>query len=442
MCTERFILFIKKLLLLVLTGTLFSVNVLAQLDLPLAKLIGEYESVGSDPGKFGFSKTNEFFYSLQSDGSLIVRSVSDQAEKFRIRDVRSVRSIVFSPDDKYVLVVQKKKSLIVSTRDGSIVNTLEKPLYGSREAIWSPAGNEVAGWIDDYNAGIFSSLDGKVLHTFNTHERKKLAVQRLMDMSAGYPTCRFSPAGDRLLTIYGDAEAELWDVKTGNLLYSFTDRLRPPYTAALNKLEPIGNGEFSSNGQWIYTSSYEGGRLWNAQTGKLVKDLDGFQFAYFSPENRFLGPLVSSGTKSSSILDLRTMQIISLGAAYSGRFGIFSPDGTMILGDRTGDEVNKQEAYLFDTASGKMLWSTKTYAKYCFDPVSTCISDSDKFLFSPNSLFLTVSNKKSVRILTARDGKTLMALDDAGWPFHWSADSKMILCRGIKTGRLRLYRLN
>ena len=137
------------------------------------------------------------------------------------------------------------------------------------------------------------------------------------------------------------------------------------------------------------------------------------------------------------------MKTLPLDSKYAGREVYWSPDGRIILTDRTDD---KEEAYFWDIETGKRLGLIKTFVKYCFDLLGTCIIDIDTFDFSPNGKILLSANKRAknrqVKLLSPQNGNLLAEITDASGPAYWSPDGNFILAQDKQKDRIGIWRVS
>ncbi len=401
----------------------------------LAKFDGKTkEGLGID-----FSPNGKYFLLVDEKGTRSVWNTVTHTVRHSLS--KKSKMAYFSHDEKSIFIPSKKESQIVDAESGKVKVILDRNIVPWRES-WSPDDSYVVGWIGNFTAGVFDTQNGKLKQSFVCHKKKKLAIQRFFDF-ADDSSALFTPDGKRLLTSVGDSDAELWDIETGALLFTFTQSIRSPYTGALPKLPEITDIEVSSDGKWILTSGYVDARLWNAATGKLVQQFEGWQGGMtFSPDSNYLGLVNEPGQLSTRLLDLRAMKYISLESKYAGRYFRWNPDGRTILTDRTIDEVNKEEAYLFSVETGNKIGMIKTTVKYCFDLVSTCISDSTSFMYSPNGKILMASDQKQIKLLDSRDGSVLTSIDDGSSPARWSPDGNFILAKDKQKDKVGMWKVS
>lgn len=404
---------------------------------PSAEMLDTLTSGKREINEFRFSSRGDFFYALNSDGKFTVWDVEKREQKFQVEGTRNVS---VDPNDKYILVFVGKESRILDALTGKIISVLQRSVRSSEKIAWTKDGNLIAAWIDKYNVGIFHTLDGSLLHTLNIRKRKRLATQRFFDWPMSLDV-QFTPDKKNLLIVSGDVKAELWSVEKGTVIFTFEDKLRQGYLGAIPSRQGIIKASISLDGKWILTSNYSGARIWNAENGQLTADFDGYFSANFSPDSRYVGPLNLADHKGMQLYDLRDQELKQFGDSYTGRFGVWSQDGRLVILDRTIDEVSKREAYLWDIETQEMLWTTKTYAKHCFDPISTCLSDLDRFHFSHDAGIISVSNNKRVLLADSRVVTDNVVVISAVGPVSWSPKEMLLLTKSQEKGKFMLFKI-
>ncbi|MGH9948793.1 MAG: WD40 repeat domain-containing protein [Pyrinomonadaceae bacterium] len=397
--------------------------------------------------KFSFSPNGKFLYAHGDGGKLSVWETASRVLKFTIE--KKLNTVLFSPDEKSIFIATKREGQIINSQTGTVIARLDKDVISVRFARWSPNSQYLAVEIADFSLGLFDAASGKLKNSFLTHERKKkkLAISRLFDFPYIATTVLFTLDSRRVLTINDDPNnddpnAEMWDIETGNLVFTLTHKFSyVEFGKIKTKQDRIWLTEISQDGKWIVSSDYSNSCLWNADTGEIVRKFEGDSDLRFIDDSRYLGLISEKTSQATFILDLVTMKTRQLFSKYSGTHPVWGPDGRLVLTNRTREEVSKKEAYIWDFETGKQLATIRTYAKHCFDLVSTCISDSDDFTFSPNSKVLLSANNTQVKLLDPQNGNLLLEIPDAEGPAFWSPDGKLILAKDIQKGKIGLWRV-
>jgi WD40 repeat protein len=128
------------------------------------------------------------------------------------------------------------------------------------------------------------------------------------------------------LTGCSDSNIRLWDLKTGNLVRTFTG-----HTSVPGGYQSIESITFSPDGKFILSGSVDGtARLWDVNTGETVQTFkqDGTVLAVaISPDGKY--GLTGGSDRIARLWNLQTGELVR---SYIGHtdsiFGVsFSPDG-------------------------------------------------------------------------------------------------------------------
>ncbi|HVR75887.1 MAG TPA: protein kinase, partial [Planctomycetota bacterium] len=150
---------------------------------------------------------------------------------------------------------------------------------------------------------VFFSPDGRrVLTATTTTDEWRVwdsATGRLVSMLGAFKESLskavFSPRGDRVLTItssWSGVEPRLWDVESGELLFSLRG----------GHIEAVTSASFSADGNRIVTASLDGtARTWDAHTGESIASMkrheSGIADVAFSPDGAHV--LTAAGATST-----------------------------------------------------------------------------------------------------------------------------------------------
>ncbi|MBA2620129.1 MAG: hypothetical protein H0U87_02900 [Acidobacteria bacterium] len=407
------------------------------------KLAAKFDARLADFGQFGFSPGENIFFAIDDGQKLTVWETKSRAQKYSLTG--KFAGANFSPDGEWLAVFSKKEITILTAESGKIQAKSGTYKDEIKFLGWNPNSKNFAVGTKNFTVDILNVETGEIKNSAVIHEKKKGFFGRLNDDADFiWIKATFTPDGSKILTVCQDPTAEIWDVVTGKLIQTFTLKLEPPYQGALPKLPGIYYAEISSDGRWILIGSYDQNRLWETETGKLVKEISGYSHPSFSPDNRYLGMITDSTSKerATALFDLSTKEIKTISAKYNGEMVAWSSDGNMFITDRTTDEMNKNVAYIWDAETGKQKATLKTYSKGCLDFVSTCLSDFDIFRFSPNSQILMSQNKKQVRLLNSENGNKILSLDGAISPAVWSSRGNFVLAKDVEKGKIGLWQVS
>ena len=219
---------------------------------------------------------------------------------------------------------------------------------GFDDIAFSPRGDILAAAGANGTVQLWNDATGQLARTLH------------VTSATGVSTVLFSPNGDILASvdsdftqtgIPADGIARLWDPETGKLVRSL--------------LGHVGAAAFSPNGKLLATGGADGDdsiRLWNALTGRLVTTLQypdptvsGVNNLVFTPNGHFLA---SDQTDSDTILlwNTATGQLVRKWNAGSSENGLaslaFNPDGEILAGGEAG---GGNTVRLWNTATGRLM---------------------------------------------------------------------------------------
>jgi len=201
---------------------------------------------------------------------------------------------------------------------------------------------------------------------------------------------RFSPDGQRIVSVSHDKTARIWDAATGN-----------PLGEPLRHEDSVNAAQFSPDGRRIVTASKDGtARIWDAQTTQpltapLTHERE-VRYAEFAPDAKRI--LTISGS-TVRIWDGSTGRLLSHSIVHQAEINTahFSPDGTRVLtasADRT--------AQIWDAESGRPIAKPMQHGTWVID--SGVLSAE----FSPDGQrVITASADRTARIWDARTGEPL-----------------------------------
>jgi WD40 repeat protein len=241
-------------------------------------------------------------------------------------------------------------------------------------------------------------LDARSGHTVaNLQERGRTATAAF-----------FSADGRRLLTIYEDGHARIWEAgswKQGALI----DDSGP---------EPFGT--LSPDGRRVVMASYDSAvvRVWDATTGKFLAELHGHKrtalgglvSVRFSADGTRLATAAEDGT--ARVWDTKTWRQLAVlpGAPNQVTDAQISPDGQRII---TASEDGNARLWSKDGALIALMPTTEKVSPAEIGPRSVAAA------FSPDSkLAATVGADGTARIWNAKSGRILATLRPPGEPHN------------------------
>ena len=306
---------------------------------------------GEEVHKVVYSQDGTRLASANSDGTAKVFDAKQGTVLLALSGHRArVYTIVFSPDGSRLATSSEDNTAkIWDAKTGKELLTLTGHgdgivggfFPGVLAVAYSPDGKQLATAGADGNTILWDAVTGKQLDTFSNN-------------GIGITNLAFSPDGEKLVVttdqpkaaVAGkDAEAQLWDLTTGKLVFTARQAVRIWGVAfnsdgthfatsgfgGLVKIRDTGTGEevldlsghastvnsvtFSPDGRYIATTSVDGtARLWDAITGNELLTLTGYQglptHASFSPDSSRLA--ISGQDGSIHVYLLKIEELIAL----------------------------------------------------------------------------------------------------------------------------------
>ncbi len=295
----------------------------------------------------------------------LTETAGSEDNNFRGKDISSIESVAFSPDGKTVVSCGGNNIHLWDSDTNQLLETLIGHTESVNSVILSPDGETIA-----------SASDDGTIRLWNVNTREPLKT--LMAHADSANSVVFSSDGETIASSSNDRTIRLWNANTGELLRTLTGHVENVNTIAFS---PDGNTIASGSGRLVYLGGGEDSgtcvgqeiRLWNANTGELIKTLTGHtsvvNSVVFSPD----GKTIASGSghwmgyegKASAGEEIRlwnanTGELIKTLTGHKDVVSsvAFSPDGSYIV---SGDWYDWDGYLSSGTWSGEIrVWDAHT----------------------------------------------------------------------------------
>jgi len=349
-----------------------------------------------------------------------------------------VNTASFSPDGEKVLVIEwGGQAQIFDAGTGRPVSPLFGQPVGMTFGAYSHDGSLVVTVSEeDKTACIWKANDGTLVSCLE-HPDKVL-------------TAGFSPDGSRLVTGCTNGIARVWDVSTGELVFTLEEHANAILFVAFNR-----------EGDRIVTTSRDNtARIWDARVGQRIGDAlehpNWVVHADFSPDGRRL--VTACSDHKARVWDLVTGKLISpdLNHHDAVNSAEFSPDGRLIVTAGFDGVVRLWLAENHQPLSPNSILRHSdrvTHASFAGDArriVTTCIDGAVRIwdlagsAFAPRALpntfsedrsrFLTISNNE-IQVwdtISQRPISPSLNLSSQSRQPTLSADGRYILLRSVE----------
>ena len=376
-----------------------------------------------------------------SDFSLAIRLIEEKRKGDALPYL--VRSLALNPSNG---AVATRLATLLTSQSWWVPQVVIRPQVETAEARFSPDGKRIVTafgtgavqvWdartgrpltdalgsraAGDTNSGSYAvsaqfSPDGKsilslcgdgTLRSWDSHDAQLLSERKVNMPAGGIFSVELAPDGKKFLAIYKKRGkvAGIWDTVSGQLL------------AELEDDRPVQGAQFSPDGKRILTTGLGSTvRIWDAQTGKTLTNLDvplmssAFS-ASFSPDG--LRVVTASMDGTARVFDAQTGQPLSEPIKHPSSgvmWAHFSPDGKRILTSSIDGTVR-----VWDAATGHAL----------AEPLRTGIAMA---WFSPDGKRILTVGGDDIRIWDEVGGPGQpQCFENEGSSAHFSPDGKRLL---------------
>ena len=286
-------------------------------------------------------------------------------DKFRGKDIGSIGSVAFSPDGNTIVSCGGNNIHLWNSDTNQRLKTLMGHTESVNSVVFSPDGNTIASASDDGTIRLWDPNTRKHLKTLMAHAE---SVNHVV----------FRSDGETIASAGNDRTVRLWNANTGELIKTLTGHIENVNTVGFS---PDGKTIASGSGRLVYLGGSEDSgtcvgqeiRLWNANTGELIKTLIGHtsvvNSVVFSPDGKTIasgsGHLMGYEGKASAGEEVRlwnanTGELIKTLTGHKEVVSsvAFSPDGNLIV---SGDWYDWDGYFSSGTWSGEIrVWDAKT----------------------------------------------------------------------------------
>jgi len=319
----------------------FSNEDFSELDLRMCSVV-EKDSSNTDYSR-AYIRRNMFFpqghtHRLRSvcfspNGNLILSTAFDNSIK--IWDSKSgmlIRSLDtdattdnarFSPDGKRIVSTQRNDFIkIWDSETGKIICKIDNKSYNTNAASFSPDGKYVLS----PTGYVWESTSGKFIRKFSAD----LQDSHSEEPSREIDNATYSPDGKSIASTR-ENDIVIWNAENGNIIHIIEGE-----KIEINK-KGVDCVNYSQDGKFIVSThpSENMIKIWNSNTGKLVRSFTGhlglYSFVYFSPDGKYIlsisfgRPIIVFNSNTGDIVHVLNSNCFCENAC-------FSPDGRYIAG--------------------------------------------------------------------------------------------------------------
>lgn len=334
-----------------------------------------------------------------------------------------------SADNKRAIAIFGNSVYLWDATSGAAIATLEHD-YPVISATFSPDGSRLLTVSQDKRLGMRNTAQGEEI-TVSGQVRIWDTAQghEIISMRSTNPrhSAVFAPDSGQVLISLDDTYTQLLDSATGAQIARLEGTLHPSGDAAImpDGTRPSGRTAFTPDGRLVVTAATNGAAdVWDVKTGNLVATLHEQQsgpvrIASFSSDGR---SLMTDSYSAVQVWTLDPSVVASLDAAdvlrgHEGQVNsvVFSPDGSK-LATASADKTVR----VWDVRTGATLLTLRGHDA---DVMSVAFAPDGKHL-------LTASLDKTARLWDATTGAALTVFeghDDAVNAASFSPDGKLIV---------------
>jgi WD40 repeat protein len=261
---------------------------------------------------------------LDQDGRILVWN--PEHPQFPLRQLPhvsygSINAVRFSRDGKLFVTANSDSTAVIRrTTTAAPVAEATANTASVNDAAFSPDGKRIVTGADDGWAAVFDSRDGKLVRWLHKDPNDKLGPAHEGSVNG----VDWSPDRRFIVTVGDDEVARLWEAQTGKLLRTFRGHRGDVFKVTFSKAADV----------FVTVGDDGTARVWNVATGKALAVLETAEpmgSAAFSPDGR---RLVTGG--GNGIVDVWNWRRRKLLAALPEHGDFvnsvqFSPDGKQIL---------------------------------------------------------------------------------------------------------------
>lgn len=360
-----------------------------------------------------FSPNDKYILSASEDGTLILWDANSLKEIHTfVADSKAVTSAIFSPDGNHILSGGEDKTLkLWDVKTGYLLKVFRGHTRGVNTVSFSPDGKKIISGSEDETLILWNVDSGKILKVYKGHEGSVLSVA-------------FSPDGKQIVSGSWDETTILWN--RDNVIPVKILKEDARYKAQVYDVA------FSPDGTLVVSASGDSTiKVWDRSTGKKIKTFKGHKGAVraiaFSPDGNCL--LSGGEDKILKLWDIFTGEEIK---SYTGHNEVvksvaFSSDGKYILSGSLDNTVK-----LWDRKKGEILKSSKKNMNVSLN--SKFIPNTNKILASYDDHTLKSWDLEQVQLMKEyighssnvwsfeflSEGDHVISGDEDGNIIHWN----------------------